>query len=209
MFINNFGINSIGHYLCHPHFAHLIRPTKMEACFHFFSLPVILIVDSKFGFTFCTLKLSALNGAFVCFVHDMVVSGSKPGTSFSASPFPAEIMLLTISHESATIVPSILSPSKQQNRESLISKPSHGGEEIRTPVLLLPSQIFPSIAEGNTHALFQRAGELVLCKNEGSLSADSELVSQENNLKISKGAGKDKCHPGTINRLGWHFVFKY
>lgn len=83
-----------------------------------------------------------------------VVSGSKLGTSFLAHPFPAEIVSIKSSHEPAAIVPPILSTSKQQNW---------------TPVLLLPSQIFPSIAEGN----------IVLCKNEGSLSADRGVGSQQ------------------------------
>jgi len=92
-----------------------------------------------------------------------VVSGSKLEPSLRAVPFPAETMPVDISHEPAAIVPPILSTSKQQNRESLISKPCHGGEEIGIPVLLLPPLIIPSIAEGN----------IVLCKNEGSLSTEN------------------------------------
>jgi len=99
----------------------------------------------------------------------LVVSGSKPEASSLAPPFPTEAVFVIVGHELAPIVPPILSPSKQQNRESLIFKPSHGGEETGTPVLLLPSQIFPSTAEGN----------IVLCKNEGSLSADRGAGSRQ------------------------------
>lgn len=128
------------------------------------------------------------------FVHEQkVVSGSKLELLVRAVPFPAEMMFVSMGHEPEMIVPSILSPSKQQNRESLISKTSHGGEEIGIFVLLLSSQIIPSIAEGNTHASFQEAGQIVLCKNEGSLSAENP--ERINAIRIK------------FNRLGWHFIF--
>ncbi len=86
---------------------------------------------------------------------------------------PAEIAPVSESYEPTAIVPPILSTSKQQNQ---------------TPVLLLPSQIFPSIAGGNTHASFQEAGELVLCKNEGSLSAENpEINAIRTQLIVSDG----------------------
>lgn len=93
----------------------------------------------------------------------MIVSRSKLGTSLLVPLFPTETVPVSTSHEMVAIVPLILSPSKQQNRESLISKSSHGDEEIGTLVLLLPPLIIPSIAGGN----------IVLCKNEGSLSAEN------------------------------------
>ncbi|MEK7076067.1 MAG: hypothetical protein AAB941_00170 [Patescibacteria group bacterium] len=110
----------------------------------------------------CTFKFSAPNGAFVYLVH-VIVSRSKLGTSLLVPLFPTETVPVSTSHEMVAIVPLILSPSKQQNRESLISKSSHGDEEIGTLVLLLPPLIIPSIAGGN----------IVLCKNEGSLSAEN------------------------------------
>ncbi len=135
---------------------------------------------------FATENELTKNNSIVSQDSQRIVSDSKPGTSLLTPLFATEMAPVSISmgREPVAIVPPILSPSKQQNRGSLISKPIHGGEEIRTPVLLLPSQIFLSSAEGN----------IVLCKNEGSLSADRE-------------PGKDKCHPDTINRFGWHFVF--
>ena len=70
-----------------------------------------------------------------------VVSGSKPGTSLSAPPFPAEIASINLGRELAAMVPSILSTSKQQNRESLVSETINMDKEAGTPVLLLSSQI--------------------------------------------------------------------
>jgi len=149
-----------------------------------------------------------------------VVSGSKPGTSLSAPPFPAEIASINLGRELAAMVPSILSTSKQQNRESLFSKSSHGGEETGTSVLLLPSRIIPSIAGGN----------IVLCKNEGSLSADrgegSRLGGDPNEVwdalepgisvpeRINPspfGKVRGKCHPDTMLTVSggiyFHIIF--
>ena len=149
-----------------------------------------------------------------------VVSGSKPEASSLTPPFPAEAVFVIIGHEPAPIVPPILSPSKQQNRESLFSKSSHGGEETGTSVLLLPSRIIPSIAGGN----------IVLCKNEGSLSADrgegSRLGGDPNEVWDSLEPGisvperinpspfgkvRGKCHPDTMLTVSggiyFHIIF--
>jgi len=63
------------------------------------------------------------------------------------------------------------------------------------PVLLRPSQHTPSFVE-----------DMVLCKNDGSYSAESGLVSSEK-TGILKGAGKDKCHSKLITMFRWHFIF--
>lgn len=123
--------------------------------------------------------------------YDSVVLGSKPRASLLASLFPAEVALASSNHDPEIIVPLILSPSKQQNQESFISKPENYLEEIRTPVLLLPSQTIPSFAEEN----------IVLCKNEGSLSAENpERINPQRGREGSQRAPclvRNKCHPDT------------
>jgi hypothetical protein len=105
--------------------------------------------------------------------------GVQTRNIFSLSLAATGATSVILNHELATNVPLILSPSKQQNREPLVLKPSHGGQETGALVLLLPSQIFPSIAEGN----------IVLCKNEGSLSAENpERINPERGREGSQRA---------------------